>query len=503
MNIFDNINRLAAYGLKTGLIQKEDLIYVKNQLLAMLGLDGFESSEQAATLPAVEVSDLESILKELLDYAVEKNLTGGDSIVYRDLFDTKLMAVLVDRPSNIRAKFKNLYEKSPKEATDWFYKFSQDTDYIRRYRICRDVKWLSKTEYGDMDITINLSKPEKDPKAIAAAKNAKTVGYPSCLLCKENEGYAGRANHPARDNHRIIPLELAGEEWGFQYSPYVYYNEHCIVFNSKHIPMKIEHGTFCKLFDFVKQFPHYFVGSNADLPIVGGSILSHDHFQGGHYTFAMAKAPVEKEFTIKGFEDVKSGIVKWPMSVIRLSAPDTDRIIALADVILEKWRGYSDEAAFIFAETDGIPHNTITPIARKRGDNYELDLVLRNNITTEEHPLGVYHPHAELHHIKKENIGLIEVMGLAVLPARLKGEMADLKEAILAGKDLRADEVLEKHADWVDEFSKKYDKIDQDNIDEIVQNEIGEVFMHVLENAGVYKRTPEGQEAFMRFVESI
>ena len=413
------------------------------------------------------------------------------------------MGLLTERPSAVIAKFKSLYEKSPEEATDYYYNFSKNTDYIRRYRISKDMKWIAPTEYGDLDITINLSKPEKDPKAIAAARNAKQSGYPKCQLCWENEGYSGRVDHPARENHRIIPVTIQDSKWGFQYSPYVYYNEHCIVFNSKHIPMKIEHDTFCKLFDFVKQFPHYFVGSNADLPIVGGSILSHDHFQGGHYTFAMAKAPVERSFTVKGFEDVKSGVVKWPMSVIRLSSPDYERIIALADVILEKWRGYTDEDAFIFAETDGTPHNTITPIARKRGDDYELDLVLRNNITTDEHPLGVYHPHAELHHIKKENIGLIEVMGLAVLPARLKSEMADLKKAMLAGADLRADEVLSKHADWVDAFKTKYEKIDETNIDEIIQNEIGEVFMHVLEDAGVYKRTTKGQEAFDRFIRSL
>ena len=511
MKIQEAINNLAAYALKTGLIEKEDIIYTINSLLIRLGIDAAEFDKAdiialADKIPANGIEDgtyLEEVLKVLDDYAAENGLIENNSVVYRDLFDTKLMGEVTERPSAVIKRFNELYKESPEKATDYYYNFSKNTDYIRRYRISKDMKWIAPTEYGDLDITINLSKPEKDPKAIAAARNAKQSGYPKCQLCWENEGYSGRVDHPARENHRIIPVTINGSDWGFQYSPYVYYNEHCIVFNSQHIPMKIEHDTFCKLFDFVKQFPHYFVGSNADLPIVGGSILSHDHFQGGHYTFAMAKAPVEKEFAVKGFEDVKAGIVKWPMSVIRLSGPDTQRIIALADVILEKWRGYSDEAAFIFAETDGTPHNTITPIARKRGDNYELDLVLRNNITTDEHPLGVYHPHAELHHIKKENIGLIEVMGLAVLPARLKGEMADLKEAILTGKDLRADEVLEKHADWVDAFSKKYDKIDQDNIDEIVQNEIGEVFMHVLEDAGVYKRTPEGQAAFMRFVESI
>ena len=511
MSIFESVNKLTAYGLYTGLIEKEDIIYTVNSLLIQLGLDSAEFEAEdivslSAQVPSGEkelAAYLEAVLKDLDDYAAANGLIESDSVVYRDLFDTKLMGVMTERPSAIIRKFGEEYAKSPEAATDFYYNFSKNTDYIRRYRISKDMKWIAPTEYGDLDITINLSKPEKDPKAIAAARNAKQSGYPKCQLCWENEGYSGRVDHPARENHRIIPVTIQDSKWGFQYSPYVYYNEHCIVFNSRHIPMKIEHGTFCKLFDFVKQFPHYFVGSNADLPIVGGSILSHDHFQGGHYTFAMAKAPVERSFTVKGFEDVESGIVKWPMSVIRLSAPDYNRVIALADVILEKWRGYSDEVAFIFAETDGTPHNTITPIARKRGDNYELDLVLRNNITTEEHPLGVYHPHAELHHIKKENIGLIEVMGLAVLPARLKDEMTQLKKAMLEGRDLRADEVLEKHADWVDAFSKKYDSITKENIDEIVQNEIGEVFMHVLEDAGVYKRTPEGQAAFDRFVQTL
>ena len=505
------INKLVAYGLHTGLIEKEDIIYTVNSLLIQLRLDAAEYESEDIEKLSLEVPSeekelaayLEAVLKELDDYAAANGLIEADSVVYRDLFDTKLMGVMTERPSAVIKKFGEEYAKSPEAATDYYYNFSKNTDYIRRYRISKDMKWIAPTQYGDLDITINLSKPEKDPKAIAAARNAKQSGYPKCQLCWENEGYSGRVDHPARENHRIIPVTIQDSKWGFQYSPYVYYNEHCIVFNSKHIPMKIEHGTFCKLFDFVKQFPHYFVGSNADLPIVGGSILSHDHFQGGHYTFAMAKAPVERSFTVKGFEDVSSGIVKWPMSVIRLSAPDYERVIALADVILEKWRGYSDESAFIFAETDGTPHNTITPIARMRDGRYELDLVLRNNITTDEHPLGVYHPHAELHHIKKENIGLIEVMGLAVLPARLKDEMARLKEAMLEGRDLRADEVLEKHADWVDAFSSKYESITKDNIDEIVQNEIGEVFMHVLEDAGVYKRTPEGQAAFDRFVQTL
>ena len=497
--IQDDIRQLTAYGIKTGLVLKEDEIYTINRLLEIFELD--ELSEPTEDMP--EEPDLEMILQRMLDYAYEKGILAENSVVYRDLFDTKIMSVLMPRPSEVIRTFRALYQESPRKATDYYYKLSCDSDYIRRYRIKKDRKWIVPTEYGDLDITINLSKPEKDPKAIAATKSAKQAGYPKCLLCKENEGYAGRVNHPARQNHRIVPVTIQGDEWGFQYSPYVYYNEHCIVFNGKHVPMKIEHNTFCKLFDFVKQFPHYFVGSNADLPIVGGSILSHDHFQGGNYEFAMAKAPVERSFEVKGFEDIRAGVVKWPMSVIRLSGVDTDRMIALADVILNKWRGYTDEAAFIFAKTDGEPHNTITPIARKRGDHYELDLVLRNNITTEEHPLGVYHPHAKLHHIKKENIGLIEVMGLAVLPSRLKGEMEQLKAAILAGKDRRRDEVLEKHADWTDEFSVRYDKIDEGNIDEIVEKEIGLVFLQVLEDAGVYKRTPEGQEAFNRFIRSL
>lgn len=495
-----NIRELVQYGLLTGLIEKEDQIYTTNRLLELFELDELEEAEENIE---VTVEDLERILGEMLDYAYEKGILSENGVVYRDLFDTRIMSMLVPRPSEVIREFHDKYEKDPKQATDYFYQLSQDTDYIRRYRIKKDQKWISSTKYGDLDITINLSKPEKDPKAIAAAKNAKQSGYPKCLLCMENEGYAGRINHPARQNHRVIPVTINGSRWGFQYSPYVYYNEHCIVFNSSHIPMKIEHDTFCKLFDFVKQFPHYFVGSNADLPIVGGSILSHDHFQSGNYEFAMARAPIERVFTVQGFTDVDAGVVNWPMSVIRISHENPDRLIALADVILEKWRGYSDEAAFIFAETDGEPHNTITPIARKRGDKFELDLVLRNNITTEEHPLGVYHPHAKLHHIKKENIGLIEVMGLAVLPARLKGEMERLAEAVLSGADLRKDEELSKHADWVEEFLPKYPRVDQNNITEILHKEIGNVFMEVLEDAGVYKRDEAGQAAFDRFLSTL
>ena len=441
--IQERILELTEYGLVTGLVEPEDRRFTINRLLELFHLDELDDEVAAAyakrtpmTQESAEAA-LEDILNEMLDYAAEDGLMPEDTITYRDLFDTKIMGMLVPRPSEVIKKFQTLYQISPKEATDYFYKLSRDTNYIRRYRIKKDQKWTADTEFGTLDITINLSKPEKDPKAIAAAKLAKQSGYPKCLLCKENEGYAGRVNHPARQNHRIIPVTINHSDWFFQYSPYVYYNEHCIVFNAEHTPMKIEKATFGKLLDFVEQFPHYFVGSNADLPIVGGSILSHDHFQGGHYEFAMAKAPVEKELVFKEFEDVKAGIVKWPMSVIRISAPQKERLIELADKILLAWRGYTDEDAFIFAETEGEPHNTITPIARKRGNDYELDLVLRNNITTEEHPLGVYHPHAKLHHIKKENIGLIEVMGLAVLPARLKDEMAALEQAILDGAEIR------------------------------------------------------------------
>ena len=493
--IYNEIKNLVEYAIEKGLLTTEDKVYTINRILEALGLDEYE---EPATVTETE---LEAILKNILDFAVEKGLID-DNITERDLFDTKIMGLLLPRPSEVIKKFWQDYEVSPETATDNYYKMSCDSDYIRRYRIKKDLKWVTATEYGDLDITINLSKPEKDPKAIAAAKNAKQSGYPKCLLCVENEGYAGRINHPARQNHRIIPMTINDTPWMLQYSPYVYYNEHCIVFNSQHTPMAINRATFKKLLDFVKLFPHYFVGSNADLPIVGGSILSHDHFQGGHYTFAMAKAPIETELKFEGFADVEAGIVKWPMSVIRLRADDTDRLIEFADKILIKWRGYTDEEAFIFAETDGQPHNTITPIARRANGKFELDLVLRNNITTDEHPLGVYHPHAELHNIKKENIGLIEVMGLAVLPARLKNEIKVLSEKIVAGEDLRADEITEKHADWVDSF-KANNTITADNIDSILKAEIGKVFAKVLEHAGVYKRDEKGKAAFIRFVDAV
>ncbi len=489
------IKDLVEYGVRNGLLTTEDKVYTVNRILEILGLDEYEEPD------SVQNEELEDILKAVLDFAVEKGIID-DNITEKDLFDTKVMAVLVPRPSEVIKTFWSEYEKSPETATDYYYKLSCDSDYIRRYRIEKDVKWVTSTEYGDLDITINLSKPEKDPKAIAAAKNAKQSGYPKCLLCKENEGYAGRMNHPARGNHRIIPMMINNTPWMMQYSPYVYYNEHCIVFNSEHTPMAINRATFRKLLDFVKIFPHYFVGSNADLPIVGGSILTHDHFQGGHYTFAMAKAPIETVVKFDGFNDVEAGIVKWPMSVIRLRADDTERLIELADKILLKWRGYTDEDAFVFSETDGTLHNTITPIARKADGKFELDLVLRNNITTEEHPLGVYHPHAELHHIKKENIGLIEVMGLAVLPARLKEEMRILGEKMVSGDDLYADEVTAKHADWANEFMKNY-TITADNVDDIIRAEVGKVFAKVLEHAGVYKRDENGKAAFLKFVDEV
>ena len=495
--VYEAIKKLVTYGMETGLISEEEKIYSTNLILDVLKLDDYEEPGEN-----YEKVELEPVLKELLDYAVEKGLIE-DSVVYRDLFDTRLMNCLVPRPSQVIKTFKEKYAVSPEEATDYYYKLSRDSDYIRRYRVCKDMKWVTKTEYGDIDITINLSKPEKDPKAIAAAKLAKQSGYPKCQLCRENEGYAGRTNHPARENHRIIPITINGGQWGFQYSPYVYYNEHCIVFNGQHVPMKVERATFVKLFDFIKLFPHYFIGSNADLPIVGGSILSHDHFQGGNYEFAMAKAPVEREFTVKGYEDVKAGIVKWPLTVIRLSCTDEKRIIDLADHILKAWRGYTDEEAYVFAETDGEPHNTITPIARKRGDMYELDLALRNNITTPECPFGLYHPHNELHHIKKENIGLIEVMGLAVLPSRLKEEMEILSGYIVDGKDIRSNEKIEKHADWVDEFRPKYPVINAGNVDAVLKEEIGIVFKKVLEDAGVFKRDVKGQAAFDRFTGTL
>lgn len=496
--LYENIRHLVDYGIRTGLTPECERIYTTNLLLDLFHEDNYEEPEAVA----YGSPDLETILANLLNIAVERGIIE-DNVVYRDLFDTKLMNCLLPRPAQVQAAFWEKYAISPEKATDYYYKFSQDSDYIRRYRVAKDLKWKVDSPYGEIDITINLSKPEKDPKAIAAARNAAASSYPKCQLCMENEGYAGRVNHPARENHRIIPITINQSNWGFQYSPYVYYNEHCIVFNGEHVPMKIDRAAFTKLFDFIKLFPHYFLGSNADLPIVGGSILSHDHFQGGHYTFAMAKAKIELPVTIPGYEDVEAGIVKWPLSVLRIRSKDTSRLIDLAEHVLNCWRSYTDEDAFIYAETNGEPHNTITPIARKNGDTYELDLTLRNNITTDEHPLGVYHPHAQYHHIKKENIGLIEVMGLAVLPSRLKEELELLADYIVNGKDIRSNKKIKKHADWVEEFLPTYDNITKENVMEILQKEVGIVFTHVLEDAGVYKCTEQGRADFLKFIHTL
>lgn len=489
------IGELAEYGVKTGLIPESERNYAINLLLDIFHEDAYEANETKG-------EELEDILKGLLDIAVDKGLIE-DSIVNRDLFDTRLMNAITPRPGEVIRKYQELFARSPKDATDWFYKFCGDSDYIRRYRAKKDVKWTVDTDFGVLDITINLAKPEKDPKAIAAAAKMAQSSYPKCQLCVENMGYAGRLNHPARQTLRIMPITINGSEWGFQYSPYGYYNEHCILLNGEHVPMAINEDCFKKMFDFISQYPHYMIGSNADLPIVGGSILSHDHYQGGNYEFAMAKAPIEKAFKFKGFEDVEAGIVKWPMSVIRLRCANHKRLTQLSSKILAAWRAYTDEAAFVFAETDGVPHNTITPIARKKGDSFEIDLVLRNNITTDEHPTGVYHPHKQYHHIKKENIGLIEVMGLAILPSRLVSELEAVKNAILNNDDLRASELTASHADWVEEFLPTHPEFNADNAMDIIKEETGKVFLHVLEDAGVYKCTPEGREAFMRFLESV
>ena len=491
--------KLVSYALDRELIQPSERLWAVNALLEALELDSCSLLEE---LPSVGEGELPAVLNALLDDAAERGVLAENTVTYRDLLDTKLMGALTPRPAQVIERFQALYREDPQKATDWYYRFSQDTNYIRRDRIARDVQWKTMTEYGELDITINLSKPEKDPKAIAAARNLPASAYPRCQLCAENEGYAGRVNHPARQNHRIVPITINGSPWFLQYSPYVYYNEHCICLNRVHTPMKIDRACFGKLLDFVRQFPHYFVGSNADLPIVGGSILAHDHFQGGRYTFAMERAPVETFFTFPGYEDVRAGIVKWPMSVVRLTCSDPARLIDLADKILLSWRGYTDESVMILAETDGEPHNTITPIARRRGEDYELDLVLRNNLTTPEHPLGLYHPHAELHHIKKENIGLIEVMGLAVLPARLKKELSAVAEKLVNGEDLRADPLTAAHADWAESFQGNY-TLTADNALDVVYHETGLVFAKVLEHAGVYARTPAGQEAFLRFLRQV
>ena len=494
--ISNDIEALVRYAIDKNLIEESDHVWAENSLLAALGIDGFQPGGCTA-----QEEPLENILARILDWAEREGLCGGDT-VSRDLLDTKLMGILTPRPSQVIKQFYSNYFSDPAAATDWYYKFSGDTDYIRRYRISQDLRWTAETEYGALELSINLSKPEKDPKAIAAAGKVKSTGYPMCQLCREAEGYAGRADYPARENHRIIPIKLAGESWYFQYSPYVYYNEHCIVLCAEHRPMKVDKGTFERLLDFVEQFPHYFIGSNADLPIVGGSILSHDHFQGGRFVFPMERAPAEEYFTIPGFDDVACAIVVWPMSVIRLTSADRGRLTELAARILERWRGYTDESAFIFAETGGEMHSTITPIARMCGEEYQLDLVLRNNITTPEYPLGVFHPHQELHHIKKENIGLIEVMGLAVLPRRLKNELAMLEKCLVSGGDLYACEETAKHAPWAEELRTRYD-FTPENTAGILRHELGQVFKTVLEHAGVFKRDETGKAAFRRFIKHI
>ena len=496
MTISSAIKSLVNYAEKEGLIAAFDKKWAINRILEALELDSIEAEDAV-----FEEASLEEILKAMLDYACENGICE-DSVVYRDLLDTKIMGAIIPRPSEVISKFYSLYEESPEKATEYYYHISRKSDYIREYRIKNDIKWLTSTEYGDIDITINLSKPEKDPKAIAAALKMKQSSYPLCLLCPENEGYAGRVNHPARQNHRVIPVDLNGEEWCLQYSPYVYYNEHSILFNGKHVPMAISEAGFRRLFAFVEKFPHYFVGSNADLPIVGGSVLTHDHFQGGNDPFAMTKAEIETPVEFKDFPQVEAGIIKWPMSVLRLKGTDYDKICTLAGKILAKWRGYTDEDAFIFAETDGVPHNTITPIARFRDGKYELDLVLRNNITTEQYPDGVYHPHPEHHHIKKENIGLIEVMGLAVLPARLKEEMALLEKAIISGADISKDEKIAKHLDWVEEI-KSRNNITAENCEKILRDEIGKVFADILCQCGVFDRNENGKKQFLKFIDFV
>jgi len=519
MKIDTLVLELAEYAERVGLSPSEDFEYNIGGLMEALGMTDFapereriplakEPDPDNGLLYANERSESErapralaDILADMISYAVERGIIS-EGVVAADLFDTKLMGILTDRPSRVTARFEELYSKSAKSATNYFYKLSCDSNYIRRDRIARDVKWKVDTEYGSMDISINLSKPEKDPKAIAAAKLLPQTDYPKCALCHENVGYAGSLAKPARQTLRQIPFDMAGERWYLQYSPYVYYNEHCIALSAEHRPMRIERSTFEKLLGFVTHFPHYFIGSNADLPIVGGSILSHDHMQGGCNTFSMELAEIGTRVAFSSFPDVEAGIVRWPMSVLRLRSPSRDSLVTLATRVLDGWRGYSDGSLGIFAETDGVPHNTITPIARRKGELYELDLVLRNNITTEEHPLGVFHPHAEHHNIKKENIGLIEVMGLAILPARLKREMELLSEAVLSGRDISGIPEIAKHEKWFMSFAKEYEFTSY-NIDGILKTEIGKTFVKVLCDAGVYKYTDEGRAGFLRFLLSV
>ncbi|MBD9050058.1 UDP-glucose--hexose-1-phosphate uridylyltransferase [Ruminococcus sp.] len=495
--ICNEIQKLINYSIKSGLIEKEDEYVIRNQLMDALCVYDWDEPEVMENNFVID-----DILDRLTDYACENKIID-DTTASRDLFDTKLMGIVTPFPREIIGKFNQLCLQSPEKATDWYYDISQKLNYVRAGRIAKDIRWQYESEYGTLDITTNRSKPEKDPRDIAAARTAKATAYPKCQLCPENAGFAGNKNHPARQNLRPIPIDICGESWQLQYSPYGYYNEHCIVFNEKHIPMKIDSAVFEKLFDFIDKFPHYFVGSNADLPIVGGSILSHEHFQGGNYTFAMAKAEIEKEFSLSDFPEVTAGIVKWPMSVIRIKSKNRFTLSKACSYVLEKWRGYSDPNAGIFAETEGVPHNTVTPIARMNGDNYECDLVLRNNITSDERPLGVFHPNQSLHHIKKENIGLIEVMGLAVLPARLAVELEEVKKAMLSGADLNSNPATASHARWAKNILLRYPEFPEANAEDILRLEVGKVFEQVLCDAGVFKRTEKGISDFIRFTEVL
>lgn len=495
--IYDDIQRLISYALKNELITQEDIYVIMNQFMEIFQLNDWHETDAEC-----ENSEIDEILCPLVDYACSHNIIS-DTIAYRDLFDTKLMGVLTPMPREVTAEFRRRYAKSPETATDWYYKFSQDLNYVRKGRIAKDLKWTYESEYGILDITINRSKPEKDPKDIAAARAVKASSYPKCQLCPENAGFAGNLNHPARQNLRPVPMKINGEPWQMQYSPYGYYNEHCIVFNENHTAMKIDDTVFEKLFDVLDCFPHYFVGSNADLPIVGGSILSHEHFQGGRYTFAMEKSPIEKNFCMPKFSSVQAGIVKWPMSVIRLKSENRSSLSAACSYILKKWRSYNDEGVQILAEINGVPHNTITPIARMNGRFYECDLVLRNNLTTTERPLGLFHPNPALHHIKKENIGLIEVMGLAVLPSRLAEELNAVKEGLLSGKDLYNDPLIAAHAEWAEEIALAHPELSKENALDIIHAEVGKVFEQVLLDAGVFKKDEAGRQAFDRFINTI
>ena len=489
------VQTLINYGIKHHLITAADELVVRNELMDALRLTDWKDvavSDEAETI--------DEILEPLVDYACKQGIIT-DTVNSRDLFDTKLMGALTPMPHEVISEFERRYKISPEEATNWYYSYSQELNYVRAGRIAKDLRWKFPCEYGVLDITINCSKPEKDPRDIAAAKKQKSAAYPKCQLCPENAGFVGTAKHPARQNLRPIPLNVGGEQWEIQYSPYGYYDEHCIVFNEKHVPMKIDAAVFGKLFDIIDFLPHYFVGSNADLPIVGGSILSHEHFQGGRYTFAMESAPVETAFDIPKYPKVKAGIVKWPMSVIRLSSEDREELAKCCDLVLERWRAYSDMSVLVFAETDGIQHNTVTPIARKNGKEYVCDLVLRNNLTTKDRPLGVFHPNPALHHIKKENIGLIEVMGLAVLPSRLARDMGMLERALINGQDLFGIPELAQHAKWASEITKRHPELSAKNAREILEQEIGSVFLEVLNDAGVFKRDVNGKTAFLRFIE--